>query len=209
MGSITRPRSQPSKRRAETEAAVLAAVKRLLFEGESFTELGINRIAKEAGVARSTFYLCFQDKTDVLIRLTGSMKDELFAIGAAWHPAGPGGGLEGLVAVFEDQLRFYRERAPLLAAITEVSAYDPALREATIQELERFAEHITGLIEEEQRAGRLSPDIDAVIASRVQVWGGEQAVARQVATGDPRDDTRFAREAAYSQWFGLYRRDQR
>src|SRR5487761_1863651 len=88
MGSITRPRSQPSKRRAETEAAVLAAVKRLLFEGESFTELGINRIAKEAGVARSTFYLCFQDKTDVLIRLTGSMKDELFAIGAARRPAG-------------------------------------------------------------------------------------------------------------------------
>jgi hypothetical protein len=29
-----------------------------------------------------------------------------------------------------------------------------------------------------------------------------------VATGDPRDDARFAREAAYSQWFGLYRRDQ-
>jgi hypothetical protein len=47
-----------------------------------------------------------------------------------------------------------------------------------------------------------------MIASRVQVWGGEQAVARQVATGDPRDDARFAREAAYSQWFGLYRRDQ-
>jgi hypothetical protein len=47
-----------------------------------------------------------------------------------------------------------------------------------------------------------------MVASRVQVWGGERAVARQVATGDPRDDIRFAREAAYSQWFGLYRRDQ-
>jgi hypothetical protein len=42
----------------------------------------------------------------------------------------------------------------------------------------------------------------------VLVWGGEQAVARQVATGEPRDDARFAREAAYSQWFGLYRRGQ-
>jgi AcrR family transcriptional regulator len=206
MGSITRPRSQPSKRRAETETAVLAAVKRLLFDGESFTELGINRIAQEAGVARSTFYLCFQDKTDVLIRLTGSMKDELFAIGASWRPTGPRGGLEGLVAVFEDQLRFYRQRAPLLAAIAEVSAYDPALREATNQELERFAVHVTGLIKEEQHEGRLSPDIDAVIASRVQVWGGEHAVARQVATGDPQDDARFAREAANAQWFGLYRR---
>jgi AcrR family transcriptional regulator len=206
MGSITRPRSQPSKRRAATEAAVLAAVKRLLFEGESFTELGINRIAKEAGVARSTFYLCFQDKTDVLIGLTGSMKDELFAIGAAWRPTGTGGGLEGLVAVFEDQLRFYRERAPLLAAIAEVSAYDPALREAAFQELERFADHITDLVEEEQRAGRLSPDVDAVIASRVQVWGGEHAVARQVTTGDPQNDAQFARESALSQWFGLYRR---
>jgi hypothetical protein len=83
----------------------------------------------------------------------------------------------------------------------------PGLREATIAELARFAEHVTALIEDEQHAGRLSPDVDAVIASRVQVWGGEHAVARQVATGDPRDDARFAREAAYSQWFGLYRRD--
>jgi AcrR family transcriptional regulator len=207
MGSITRPRSQPSKRRAETETAVLAAVQRLLFDGENFTELGINRIAQEAGVARSTFYLCFQDKTDVLIRLTGSLKDELFAIGAAWRPTGPGGGLEGLATVFEQQLRFYRERAPLLAAITEVSAYDPAMRKATIQELGRFADHVTGLIAEEQRAGRLSADIDPVIASRVQIWGGEQAVARQVALGNPQEDVRFAREAASSQWFGLYRRD--
>lgn len=206
MASVTRPRAQRSKRRAETEAAVLAAVQRLLAAGESFTELGVQRIATEAGIARSTFYLCFQDKTDVLIRLTATMKHELFSGAAAWRPTGPGGGPEALAAVFEYQLAYHRDRAPLLAAIAEVAAYDPVLREARTQEIERFANHITSLLEEERREGRLSDDVDPGTAGQVHAWGGEQVIARQVATGNPQDDAKVARELAYAQWFGTYRR---
>jgi AcrR family transcriptional regulator len=206
MASITRHRSQPSKRRAETEAAVLAAVERLLAEGASFTELGVQRIAAKAGVARSTFYLCFQDKTDVLVRLTGTVKDELFVRSKAWRPTGPGGGPEGLAALFSDQLAYYRERGPLMAALSEVAAYDPVLRKAGVRWIGRFAKYITSLLKEEQREGRLSPDVDTVTAGRVLAWGGEQVIARQVAIGNPKDDAQVAREMALSQWYGTYRR---
>jgi AcrR family transcriptional regulator len=195
-------------RRAETESAVLNSVERLLTKGERFTELGVARIAAEAGIARSTFYLCFRDKTDVLVLLTANIKEELFARATIWHPTGPGGGPEGLAAVFEDQLAYYRERAPLLAAIDEVSAYDPVLRQARAREVERFAEHTAALIEHEQREGRLSWAVDAAVAGRVQAWSGEHAVALQVSKGDPRDDAKFARERALSYWFGTYRRGQ-
>lgn len=63
-----------------------------------------------------------------LLRL--SERDELFGKATRWRPTGPDGGLDGLAAVFGEQLAYYRLRAPLLAAIAEVSAYDPALREA-------------------------------------------------------------------------------
>jgi len=204
--TITRPRTQLSKRRAETETAVLAAVERLLADGASFTELGVQRIAAAAGVARSTFYLCFQDKTDVLIRLTGTMKEELYAMGEKWRPSGPGGGAEGLAALYEAQLAYYRDRAPLLAAIAEVTAYDETLREESVRSIGRFAKRITSKLKEEQRAGRLSADLDPVIAGRVLAWSGEQVIARQVAIGNPKEDAKVARELADSQWFGTYRR---
>src|SRR5258708_25773306 len=149
MASVTRPRSRQLKRRAEIEAAVLAATERLLAGGASFTELGVQGIVAEAGVARSSFYMCFPDKVTVLVRLVGNMKDELFGKAAMWRPVGPDGGLDGLAAVFGEQLAYYRLRAPLLAAIAEVSAYDPALRAAAAQEIDRFAQHITDVLEEE------------------------------------------------------------
>jgi TetR/AcrR family transcriptional regulator, ethionamide resistance regulator len=206
MASVTRPRSRQLKRRAEIEAAVLAATERLLADGANFTELGVQRIVAEAGVARSSFYMCFPDKVTVLVRLVGNMKDDLFGKATMWRPAGPDGGLDGLAAVFREQLTYYRLRAPLLAAIAEVSAYDPALREATAREIDRFAQHITDVLEEEQRAGRTRVDIDSVVAGRVLAWGGEQVIARHITMGDPDDDSAVAREMARSQWYGTYRR---
>jgi AcrR family transcriptional regulator len=206
MPSITRPRTQPSKRRAETETAVLGAVERLLIDGASFTELSVQRIAEDAGVARSTFYLCFQDKTEVLLRLTSSMKDELFAMGEGWRPVGPDGGLDGLIAVFTRQLEYYRERAPLLAAIDEVTAYDEALRHESLQSLARFTKRTITRLREEQRAGRLAPGVDPVTAGQVLTWSGEQAIARQVGIGERKDDAKVARALAELQWFGTYRR---
>jgi|SRR5882757_1433312 len=206
MASITRPRTQLSKRRAETEAAVLVAVARLLNEGSRFTELGVQRIADEAGVARSTFYLCFQDKTDVLLRLIGTLKDELYAMGDHWRPNAPDGGLDGLIALYQAQLAYYRDRAPLLAAIAEVAAYDETLRELSTQSIGRFAERVAGKLADEQAEGRLATEIDPVIAGRVLAWGGEQVISRQVATGDPEDDAKIARELAETQWYGTYRR---
>jgi len=206
MPSITRPRTPPSKRRAESETAILAAVERLLMNGASFTELSVQRLADEAGVARSTFYLCFQDKTEVLVRLTSSMKDELFAMGEGWRPVGPDGGLEGLIEVFTRQLKYYRERAPLLAAINEVIAYDDSLRHETLTSLSRFTKRTIAQLREERRAGRLSPGVDPVTSGQVLTWGGEQAVARQVEIGDRKDDAKVAKALAELQWFGVYRR---
>lgn len=53
MRSITW-RSRPEGNRASVEERILAATERLLAEGTSFTGLGMQRIAAEAGIARST-----------------------------------------------------------------------------------------------------------------------------------------------------------
>jgi len=45
---------------------LLEVVQQLLDEGESFTEMSVERLVSEAGISRSTFYVYFEDKGDLL-----------------------------------------------------------------------------------------------------------------------------------------------
>src|SRR5262245_25985386 len=79
MPSITRNRN-PEERRAALDERVLAVVERLLAEGLRYTEISVARILQEAGIARSTFYVHFRDKTDLLSRLAGTLRQNLLEI---------------------------------------------------------------------------------------------------------------------------------
>jgi AcrR family transcriptional regulator len=206
MPSTTRRQAQDADRRSVVEGQILAATEQLLRGGSSFTDLGVQRIAAAAGVGRSTFYFSFRDKTDLLIRLAGTLKQQVFGLAKDWHPEGPGGGLEGLTAVFANIIAFYRQHADLLAAINEVAAYDSKVAEVWGSELNRFTDRTAELIREEQTAGRTPRDIDPVTAAEVTTWDGDRVIARHVAHNDPSRDEAVARELALIRWYGVYRR---
>src|SRR5262245_21981176 len=143
MPSITR-RSGPRPAGAlSAEAEVLAATRRLLAGGATFTELGVQRICAEAGVARSTFYSHFTDKTDLVVRLFGSMVDASYDIVSPWTPAD---GPEALAESFGEVIGLYREYADVLRAVAEVAAYDATVREIWDTRVARFTEHNTALL---------------------------------------------------------------
>ncbi|MFE2542851.1 hypothetical protein [Actinacidiphila glaucinigra] len=89
-----------------------------------------------------------------------------------------------------------------------MAAYDAEMREAMLQEIDRFTRHIASLVEAEQEAGRLHRGVDAQAAAQVLAWGGEEVIARQVAIGDPARDEAVARDLAESQWYGTLQRPQ-
>ena len=206
MASTTRRPSTAADRRAALERRILSEIEMLLRGGVSYTELSVEQIAHAAGISRSTFYLYFRDKVDVLLRLSGSLKTESFAIAEAWRPCDPDGGIDGLARTYERILRHYREHAALLSAINEVAAYDPVVREAWTADQDRFIENVVTVLEEEQRAGRTPTDIDPRLAAKVIVQGGAQVIAQQVANSDGGDDALVAAELARGYWYGVYRR---
>ncbi|MET7371358.1 TetR/AcrR family transcriptional regulator [Micromonospora arida] len=208
MPSITRRRPRNPDGRAAVEARVLAATERLLREGTRFTDLGVQRIAAEAGVARSTFYTHFRDKTELLMRLAGTMRETSFGRTGEWSPAGPGDPLAALTEVFADVIRIYRTYAPVLAAISEVAAYDEAVREYWAAGLEQFVARTVDALRIEQQAGRTPADLDVTTASRLIVVGGDRFLADHVSTtsADPETDAAAARELAATWWYGAYRR---
>jgi AcrR family transcriptional regulator len=151
MATVTR--RDPSKR-AAVEASVLAATETLLAEGRSFAELPVEEIARRAGMSRPAFYFYFRDKSDLLMRLTEDVAQELeVAARAWWDEAGP----SGLRPAVERVLRIYREHAVLLRAVVEASAYDPTVAEFWRAVVERFVEGNRRTFAAEQEAGRMPP----------------------------------------------------
>ncbi|MGC4792703.1 TetR/AcrR family transcriptional regulator [Micromonospora saelicesensis] len=208
MPSITRRRPRNPDGRAAVEARVLAATERLLKEGIRFTDLGVQRIAAEAGVARSTFYTHFRDKTELLMRLAATMRESSFDRTGEWDPGDPGDPLARLTEVFTDVIRIYRTYAPVLAAVSEVAAYDEAVREYWAAGLEQFVARTVDALRIEQQAGRTPADLDVTTASRLIVVGGDRFLADHVSTtpADPETDAAAARELAATWWYGAYRR---
>ncbi|MFF0149979.1 TetR/AcrR family transcriptional regulator [Micromonospora sp. NPDC005203] len=208
MPSITRRRPSNPDGRAAVEARVLAATERLLQQGARFTDLGVQRIAAEAGVARSTFYTHFRDKSELLMRLAGTMRESAFGRTGEWHPGDPRDPLAVLTEIFADVIRIYRTYAPVLAAISEVAAYDEVVREYWATGLEQFVTRTAQALRAEQEAGRTPAGMHAETASRLIVIGGDRFLAEHVSatSADPETDAAAARELAATWWYGVYRR---
>ncbi|MFC0546111.1 TetR/AcrR family transcriptional regulator [Kutzneria chonburiensis] len=202
MPSITRRAPNP-ERRASADAEILAATRRLLDGGATFTELGVQHISAEAGVARSTFYAHFKDKTALLLRLAGDMVETSFGVASAWEPDS---GVAGLTEAFQQVVAIYRDNITMVLAVAEVSAYDATVRDFWSGLIAPFSARTVQVLEQEQAAGRTPSSVDVVNATRVIVMGGEKAIVDHVLAGDPDQDEAFARELALIWWHGAYRR---
>lgn len=195
--------SAPVGRPASAEADLFAATSRLLAGGAKFTELNAQRIATEAGVARSSFYVHFRDKVDLLIRLAAQLTAPNFDTASAWRPAD---GLDAMVEAFVTIVTAFREHAAVRRAVSEAAAYDDTVREYWVRELDQFSEFTERLLRIEQDAGRTPADLDVPSATEIIIFGGERAIVDHVNTRDASTDEAFARELSRIWWYGVYRR---
>lgn len=204
MPSVTRRGSRSPQHREAVVGQVADAVERLLSEGHGYTTLGVQRIADEAGIARSTFYLYFPDKSALLMRVADSATGELFAVGEAWVSEGFAD-LPALEGALADIVGQQRAHAPLLAALTEVAGYDEAVAAFWRGRVNRFAELLRGCIEEGQRAGTIAAALDPATTAAWIVWGVERLVAQHVAAEPSSQDGRLAAGLAGAIWTTLGR----
>jgi AcrR family transcriptional regulator len=205
VASITRRRAIHAERREEHAAAVLTAARGLLAEGVGFTELTVQRIAAAAGISRPAFYMHFRDKIEVLLRLAGELRQRNFPVTSSWTDDDDAG-VEALVGTYERVISIYRENAPVIAAITEVAAYDATVREFWDREVSAFTAAAEARLIRDRAAGRTAAGLDPAAAASLMVRGGDQVIRYQIAHGHRDDDAGFAREFALSHWYGFFRR---
>lgn len=198
--SVTRHASARSDRRAAAEARIFAALERLLGAGERFTTLGVQRIAEEAGVARSTFYVHFADKTELLMRFEERATRSVFDAADTWSKE-PALTIEGLRSTIAGIVASYRDHASAYAALAEVAAYDPEVAAVWADRIEGFAQALRQRLDAARPdAGTRAPGpFDSETATRWMAWGIERVIGQQ-AQRETAGDEQFVDELAAVIW---------
>ncbi|WP_354698871.1 hypothetical protein DSM112329_04569 [Paraconexibacter sp. AEG42_29] len=175
-----RPPSRRTERREEIRTRLLEVVERLLADGESYTEISVERLVSEADLSRSTFYVYFQDKGDLLHAWFARITDELVDAARVWWALGPGlteahvhDALAGVVVT-------YRPHATLMAALYDAAAYDVAVRELVDAMMSTNAAGLRRHIRAGQKAGFVDPSLPAAETAGWLTWMAERSLHQLV-----------------------------
>lgn len=158
MPSVTRRRhsGRPAKR-DELRRRLLGVVERLLEDGETFTEISVERMVSQAGLSRSTFYLYFSDKGDLLVAWFAEITVALESAAGDWWSLGPEATRDDLRTALERIAQTYRPHMTLMAALYDAAAYDVPVRAL----VEAMMKTNTAGLRKHIRAGQKAGFVDA------------------------------------------------
>jgi AcrR family transcriptional regulator len=146
---------------------LLSASERLIADGEAFTDISVERLVSEAEISRSTFYVYFEDKADLLRAWYSDVGAELAEAARSWWALGPDATRENLRAAQQLIFDTYGPHAALMAATIDVAGYDPSTREALAEEVRANVEGLRRHIVAGQRGGFIDPDL---LAEPTAAW---------------------------------------
>jgi AcrR family transcriptional regulator len=177
MPSVTR-KSQSSRaaRREEIRNRLLEVVQQLLDDGENFTEISVERMVQAAGMSRSTFYVYFEDKGDLLRAWFADIRAEIAEAASGWWEIDGHSTVDDVRAALENILLVYRPHGKLMAATFDAAAYDPGVRELTDEMMSANTAILRKHIRAGQRKGFVDPGIPAAETAQWLTWMAERAL---------------------------------
>ncbi|MDW5593164.1 TetR/AcrR family transcriptional regulator [Conexibacter stalactiti] len=176
MPSATRrPQSRRAARREVIRDRLLDVVQRLLADGESFTEISVERMVQEAGMSRSTYYVYFEDKGDLLRAWFGEIEAEIAEAVAGWWEIDGDSSRADLRAALARVVEVYHPHAPLMAATYDAAEYDPSVRELVTAMMGANIASLRKHIRQGQAAGFIDPELPAAETAQWLTWMAERA----------------------------------
>lgn len=206
MPSVTRKPKPDGSRREAAADNVLGAVERLLAEGAGYTELGVQQIAEAAGISRSTFYVHFTDKNDLLERLTKASTAELFAAAEEWIRGDVQDGVQSLERALGEVCAQRRRHKAAMNALAEVASYDPQIRQFWRSQIDAFSNAFAKRLAADKRAGHTRADLDPERTATFLTWGVERTFEQQMLPGEPDQDAAVVKATAHAMWHAIYGR---
>jgi AcrR family transcriptional regulator len=176
--------SRRDAKHADLRARLLAATERLLDSGLSFTEISVNRLCREAGVVRSTFYAHYEDKGDLLKDLTDEILSGLGTIASEWWSQGPSLHIGEMEDIGLRLLTRFREHELLLAAVSDTAVHDAKVRAGYVELMDSFIDQVAQMIEIGRAEGVIPPGPPAHETAGMITWGFERTCYQLVPGAD-------------------------
>jgi AcrR family transcriptional regulator len=159
MSGAGAKRTDRETRRVELGERILEAVSRLEEQDEPFTTVSIEKIAVEAGMGRSTFYLYFQDKTELLMVWFTAIAAEIHAVNRGWAAIDRSVVKADVHRLLEETVAVYRSNAVALSIIFDATSYDPIIRELVARAMAADAQVMAKHIRLGQKQGWIHQDV--------------------------------------------------
>jgi TetR/AcrR family transcriptional regulator, ethionamide resistance regulator len=205
MPSITRnTQSTRAQRREEIRDRLRTAAEELMSREESYTELSVERIVKEAGISRATFYVYFEDKGDLLRALAEDFIERLLVAASSWWQLPAEATKADLRTAMRAIFDAYIPHKVVMAAVVEVASYDAGLRTLFGDLLERTIGKVAEHIETGQKDGFVVADLDPQRTAAWLTWMAERGLYQLVAPATPAASERLLDALTDITWNTLY-----
>jgi TetR/AcrR family transcriptional regulator, ethionamide resistance regulator len=207
MPSVTRKsHGNRAKRRDDVRRRLLTVVERLMSQGESYAEISVERLVSEAGLSRSTFYVYFEDKGDLLRAWFTQVIEELEDAAGAWWQLDGSATRADLHVALGQIVRSYRPHTTLMAALYDISSYDVTAREEVTTMMGRNAGGLLRHVRDGQSQGWIDPFLRPEETAAWLMWMAERGLHQMVRTAD--DDEADKLIVAFTDiiWNTLYAR---
>lgn len=205
MSTPGRKKTKPrAARRAELRDRLLAVVERLLDEGEEYDAISVERIVSLAGISRSTFYVYFQDKSDLLRAWFEGIEESIEHPVGSWLGQPDRSSREELAGWLRRLIAAYQPHARLMAATFDAAAYDPEVAELTDAMMDRQFARMTEHIKAGQDAGRIDPALPPVETATLLGWMSERGFHLFLRDASPQATELLTEAFADVFWNTLY-----
>ena len=183
---------------------MLETIERLLREGDTFTELSVERIVTEVGISRSTFYVYFEDKGHLLRELTDEVMEQMLSASRAWWARLPEANYPDLERGIDELIVTYRAHSILMAAIVDTSTYDPSVRAELHKLIVGGQEELAEQIQRGQNAGKVRAELDPERTAGWLAWMVEHGLHELVRETDDQEARKLGRALSRILWNALY-----
>jgi AcrR family transcriptional regulator len=185
---------------------VMRALLPMLERGERYTKLSVEHIAREAGISRTTFYVYFEDKGDLLVKLAEDIMDSVQEAADRWWSLPPGASRAQVYEALRGVIDVYATHGPVMQAVVELAAYDDRVRSSFRRSLEESRRGLRSHIERGLEGGWVRSGVDAQRTTEWLLWMSERGFYQLIRPvgSDRQELDRLADSLTSVVWYALY-----
>ena len=197
---------QPTKaeRRSLLSRHFIQVIEPLLEAGELYAEISVVRLIKEAKIARSTFYLYFVDKSDLLVAMAEDIQAELVQAGQRWWTFPPDGNRADLRAALLPSITVHRAHYKIMGALAEAASYDENVRKRYLELMVWIISNLEIHIRQAQEQGVAAPDLEPRTTAEWLIAMHERGLYQFVGPADDERAERLVDSLTDIVWRTLY-----